>query len=249
VVLILLALLAFQQPAFEVASVKPTPPETRIIGDLVSNPGGRVLATRCTLEYLLEEALRVERFQLTGGPGWLGKDYFDVDARPPASSKSSKASGRRTQLNDEQRQMLLALLVERFQLKYHRETRQGPVYLLVRTDKKLKLEEAKDKDRDDWPWVGSPSDGMIRGDGIAGRNISMPVLASRLGGYMERPVLDRSGLVGTFDFEFKIPLDEARPDVVSSTLFSIQQLGLKLESAKGPVETVVIDHVEKPSEN
>ena len=208
-----------------------------------------MLATRCTVEYLLEEALRVERFQLSGGPGWLSKDYFDVDARPPASSKSSKASGKRAQLKDEQRQMLLALLIERFQLKYHRETRQGPVYLLVRTDKKLKLEEAKDKDRDDWPWVGSPNNGMIRGDGIAGRNISMPVLASRLSGYMERPVLDRSGLVGTFDFEFKIPLDEARPDAVSSILFCVQQLGLKLEAAKGPVETVVIDHVEKLSVN
>jgi uncharacterized protein (TIGR03435 family) len=219
--MVLILFLALQQPAFEVASVKPTPPETRIIGDLVSNPGGRVQATRCTLEQLLEEALHLERFQVTGGPAWISKDQFDIGARPPASSKSSKTLGRRSQLNDEQRQMLLALLVERFHLKYHREARQGSVYLLVRADKKLKLEEAKDKENDDRPWVGSPNNGVIRGDGIAGRNISMPVLASRLSGYMERPVLDRTGLEGTFDFKFEYVSDEVSPDVASSILFSI----------------------------
>jgi uncharacterized protein (TIGR03435 family) len=247
-VLTLLALLAFQ-PTFEVASVKPTPPETRIIGDLVSNPGGRVLGTRCNLELLLEDAFSVERFQIAGGPGWMNSDFFDIDARPPASAESSQRSAKRARLNDEQKQMLLALLVERFQLKYHRETRQGPVYFLVRTNKKLKLEEAKDEDRDAWPWVGSPNSGMIRSDGIAGLNVSMPQMAARLSRYMERPVIDHTGLEGTFDFKFEYAPDEPRPDVVSSILFSVQQLGLKLESGKGPVKTIVIDRVEKLAAN
>jgi uncharacterized protein (TIGR03435 family) len=247
-VLILFSLLAFQ-PAFEVASVKATPPETRIVGDLVSNSGGRVLATRCNLELLLEEAFSAEKFQISGGPGWIHSDYFDIDARPPASSKSSKTLARRARINDEQKQMLLALLVERFQLKYHRETRQGPVYFLVRTNKKLKLEEAKNKDKDAWPWVGSPNDGAIRGDGIAGVSISMAGMASRLSAYLERPVLDRTGLEGTFDFKFEYVPDDPNPDVASSILFSVQELGLKLESGKGPVETIVIDHAEKPTGN
>lgn len=246
-VLTLLTLLAFQ-PTFEVASVKPTPPETRIIGDLVSNPGGRVLGTRCNLELLLEEALSVERFQIARGPGWVNSDFFDIDARPPASAESSQRSAKRARLNDEQKQMLLALLVERFQLKYHRETRQGPVYFLVRTNKKLKLEEAKDKDDGAKPWVGSPNNGMIRGDGIAGKSISMTGMASRLSGYLERPVIDHTGLEGDFDFKFEHVPDE-HPDVVSSILLSVQQLGLKLESGKGPVETIVIDRAEKPSWN
>jgi uncharacterized protein (TIGR03435 family) len=243
-VLILLSLLAFQ--TFEVATVKPTPPEVRIIGDLVSMPGGRVLATRCQLEYLLQVALSVERFQIAGT---LPQEQFDIDARPPASSDSSKRTGRRVALNDEQKQMLLALLVDRFQLKYHRDTRQGPVYFLVRTNKKLKMEEAKNKGPDASPWVGSPNDGMIRGDGIAGVSISMALMASRLSGYLERPVLDRTGLEGTYDFKFEYTPDEAQPDVVSSILFSVQQLGLKLESGKGPAETIVVDRVERLSGN
>jgi uncharacterized protein (TIGR03435 family) len=134
-VLTLFTLLAFQ-PAFEVASVKPTSPETRIIGDLVSNPGGRVVAIHRTLDFLVREALGVERFQTAGDSGWIGENAWDIDARPSANSEASKRTGKRSQLNEEQRQMLLALLNDRFQLKYHRETRQGQVYFLVRTSKK-----------------------------------------------------------------------------------------------------------------
>jgi len=245
-VLILFTLLAFQ-PAFEVATVKPTPPEVRILGDLVSNPGGRVVAIHCTLDLLVREALGVEGSQRLGGPAWIGGDPWDVDARPPAGSETSKLTGKRAHLNEEQKKMLLTLLQDRFQLKYHRETRQGQVYFLVRTNKKLTLEEPKNKDNDH-PWVGSPNNGAIRADGIAGKNISMALMASRLSGYLGRPVIDHTGLAGTFDFKFEYTPDE-HPDVVSSILFSVQQLGLKLEAGKGPVETIVIDSAEKPSAN
>jgi uncharacterized protein (TIGR03435 family) len=244
-VLILFSLLVFH-PEFEVASVKPTPPETRFVGHLVSNPGGRVIARRCHVGLLLKESLGVELFQIVGGPGWLKEDPFDIDARPPETSEATKLTGMGTLLNAEQRQMLLALLVDRFQLKYHRETKQGPVYFLVRTNKKLKLEPAKNNSGR--AWVGSPNNGMISGDGIAGQSISMSVLASRLGRYLERPVIDHTGLEGTFDFKFEYTPDE-HPDVISSILFSVQQIGLKLESGKGPGETIVIDRVEKPTAN
>jgi Protein of unknown function (DUF3738) len=78
----------------------------------------------------------------------------------------------------------------------------------------------------------------------AGMNISMPQLAKRLSGYLRRPVLDRTGLAGSFDFKFVYeshPADDSRPDLISSIFASIQGIGLKLESAKGPVETVGID--------
>lgn len=244
---VLLAALAFQQPAFEVATVKPTPAATRIIGDLLSYPGGRVVGIRCPLEYLLMTALEVRRHQLKGGPAWMRDEYFDIDARPPAGSESSKSTLRRAYLNAEQRQMLLALLADRFQLKYHRETQVGPVYFLVRTKKPLKLKEPEHKD--DRSWAGDPDGGAFIGGGVAGQNVSMAEFAARLSGRLERPVIDRTGLSGSYDFKAPYNAGDQQPDVVASILISIQELGLKLEAGKGPVETIVIDRAERPSEN
>ena len=146
--------------------------------------------------------------------------------------------------------MLQALLADRFQLKYHREIKEGPVYVLLKGNNKLQLQDPKNKD--DFPWVGnSNGGGAIFGNGIAGMNISMPLLATRLSRYMGRPVLDQTGLEGSFDFKFEYPLpsDDQRPDVITSIITSIQGIGLKLQAAKGPVETIVIDQAEKPSAN
>ena len=143
--------------------------------------------------------------------------------------------------------MLLTLLVDRFQLKYHRETKDGPIYLLVKGQNKSKLQDSKDKN--EFPWVGSPHNGMIRGDGIAGMNISMALLATRLSRYLARPVVNQTGLEGSFDFNFEYSSDDQHPDVISSIITSIQGIGLKLQAAKGPLETIVIDHAEKASAN
>ena len=145
--------------------------------------------------------------------------------------------------------MLQTLLVDRFRLKYHRETKEGPIYVLVKGNNKLKLQDAKDKN--DFPWAGSNRGGAIFGDGIAGINISMPLLATRLSRYLRRPVLDQTGLEGSFHFKFEYPLpsDDQRPDVITSIITSIQGIGLKLQTAKGPVDAIVIDYAEKPSAN
>ena len=90
---------------------------------------------------------------------------------------------------------------------------------------------------------------MISGDGMAGENISMPILASRLSGYLQRSVLDRTRITGFYDFTFHYDSDEQHPDVVSAILASAQGIGLKLESSRGPVETIAIEHAEKPSSN
>jgi uncharacterized protein (TIGR03435 family) len=241
---------AASAPAFEVASVKPTGPQGGPLGvGFYTYPGGRILASACTLDYLLEQAFDIQPFQIAGGAGWIHEDRYDIDARPPASSKSSQAKppSFKSPPNDEQRQMLQTLLADRFQLKYHRETREGPVYLLVKTNKELKLQDAKDKDA--YPWAGSVAGGGPFGDGIAGVNCSMQELAKRLSPNLGHPVLDRTGLAGSFDFRFEYHSDDPRPDIVSSILTSVQGLGLKLESAKGPVETLAIDRAEKPSGN
>jgi uncharacterized protein (TIGR03435 family) len=244
---------SFGQPAaspeFDVASVKPTKPEVREIGGFYTFPGGRIKTTACTLKLLIEVAFSVQSFQISGGPGWMNDDRWDIEAKPPASSKSSKANPAYPKVppNEEQRQMLQALLADRFQLKLHRQAREGSVYLLVKGNKELKLQAAKDEDV--FPWAGGIGGGGISGDGIAGTNASMQILASRLSPALGRPVLDETGLKGSFDFKFEYPSTDPRPDVISAILTSVQGLGLKLEAAKGPVQTLVIDRVEKPSGN
>ncbi len=236
--------------AFEVAWVKPSTPQTRTLG-IYTFPGGRITGENRTLRDLMEEAFSVQTFQISGGANWVREDRYDFEAKPPASSAASKSNPRMSKLppNEEQRQMLQTLLVDRFRLKYHREIKDGPVYLLIRGNNKFKLQDSKDKD--DFPWAGSNRGGAINGDGIAGINIPMPLLATRLSRYLGRPVLDQTELEGSFDFkiEYPLPPDGQRPDVITSIITSIQGIGLKLQSAKGPVETIVIDQAEKPSEN
>jgi uncharacterized protein (TIGR03435 family) len=247
-VLILIALLAFQ-PAFEVASVKPMPPQSRIVNNMGTYPGGRIKCDGCWLSYLIMEAFDVRMFQVAGGPQWMRDDRFDLEARPPAGSRASHANPPLWKLPmiDEQRQMLQTLLVDRFQLKYHREQRDGTVYFLVKTNKKLKLEPPKDKDA--YPWAGAPQGGGFGSNGIAGTNITMAQFASRLSGALDRPVIDKTDLEGSFDFKFEYVSDGANTDRTSVILMSVQSLGLKLDSGKGPIETIVIEHAEKPSGN
>jgi len=236
-------------PAFEVASVKLSTPDERVIG-LFTYPGGRITATNYTLEMLMEEAYNVQRFQISGGPRWIGDDRYSIVAKPPASSKSSKAMPpyEKAPPSEEQLLMLQTLLADRFHLQFHREMKEGSVYLLTVSNKELKLKPAKSTD--DFPWVGRPGGGgAVSGTGIAGTNASMQLLATRLTGYLRRPVLDQTGLKGAFDFKFEYAADDNQPDVIASIFSSIQGLGLKLEAAKGPVETLAIDHAEKPAEN
>lgn len=246
-VLILVGLLLFQQ--FEVASVKPRAERTQFVNTLLTYPGGRITCGGCRLRYLIEEAFDVQPFQISGGPGWLNEDRFDLEAKPPAGSRASHVNPPLSKLPmiDEQRVMLQALLAERFQLKYHREEREGAVYFLVKANKKLKLEAAKDKEA--FPWAGAPQGGGFGSNGMAGTNITMPQLAARLSRVLEHPVIDKSGLDGAYDFKYEYAADDANQDRATSILMSVQGLGLKLESGKGPVSTIVIDHAEKPSGN
>lgn len=238
-----------QQPpdSFDVASVKPA--TTREMNGIYTYPGGRVACRGCWLEFLIEQAFNMQRFQVTGGPGWMDSERWEIEAQPPASSRSSQSRPPypKAPPNDEQRRMLQSLLAERFQLKYHRETRQGPVYLLTRGSKPLKMQEPKDKDV--FPWSGSLAGGALVGDGLAGINESMGDLAWRLSRYLERPVLDQTGITGSFDFRVEYRSDDPKPDVISMILSTVQDLGLKLEPSRGPVDHLVIEHAEKPSGN
>ena len=117
----------------------------------------------------------------------------------------------------------------------------------MKTDKPSKLQPAKSAD--EYPWVGSVGGGGISGDGLAATNATMALLARRLSPALGRPVIDRTGIEGTFDFKVPYHPGDPDPDVISCILVSVQPLGLKLETGRGPVETLVIDHVEKPTAN
>ena len=238
-------------PSFEVASVKAADMNGPGGIGLSTYPGGRIRASKCTLLMLVLDAFGVQYFQVSGGPRWMNEDRFDIEAKPPAFSESSKANpySPKAPPNEEQRQMLQSLLADRFQLRWHREAKDGPVYLLQRGKNALRLEEPKDKNA--YHWAGGNTGGSIIGDGLVGTNISMPELAWRLSGWLQRPVLDQTGLTGSYDFKYQFSEDspDERGDPVFVLMASVQAIGLKLEAGRGPVETIVMDKAEKPSAN
>lgn len=232
-----------QMPSFEVASVKPAPGG---VAGFVTVSGGRMKCAYCNLDMLLIFAFDVQPYQIVGEPDWGHRQGYSIDALPPDSSelRNLKLTSPTYALTTEQREMLQSLLMERFQLKSHRESKIGSVYVLTKGSGELKLRDPKDKDGTPGVWLSS--------DGLVGQDASMSLLAVRLSSILQRPVLDETGLSGSFDFKSDLlgngPNAEYQ-DIVASVLTSVQDMGLKLKSAKGPVETIVIDHVEQPSPN
>jgi uncharacterized protein (TIGR03435 family) len=173
---------------------------------------------------------------------------FDIEAKPPATSRSAEANPATPKLppNDEQRQMLQTLLIERFGLKYHRSSKEGPVFVLTKGDKALKLEPSRDTHA--FPWAGGISGGWF-GGGIRGVNISMLELAARLSRFLERPVLDQTGIRGSYDFEYRTGDEDNDADKAGFLITAMKEIGLRLKSGTGPREAIVIDSAEKPTEN
>jgi uncharacterized protein (TIGR03435 family) len=241
---------ASKLPAFEVATIKPIDPDPdakHTVG-FYSRPGGRVFLGYATLKMMMSYAFDVQEYQISGGPAWVAKDRYDVDAVAPDSSASRTAAQPpiKATPSEEQRKMIQRLLIDRFGLKVHRETREGPVYILTRGKKSLELKQPKDKDAD------SRSGYMMKPGGVVwfGTNVTMPFLAHQLGSgsTLNLPVLDRTGIQGSYDFELPLS-DPENHDPASGALQEMDALGLKLERAKGPIEVIVIDQVQRPSEN
>jgi len=231
----------FAQPAFDVASIKLG--TTREIGGVYTYPGGRVGFRGCTVEYLIQQAFKIQRFQVSGGPSWIRADRYDIDAKPPdfAKSKESMPAYPKVPMNVEQRHMLQTLLVDRFGLRFHHETREGSVFLLEKGTKPLQWADSKDKG--EFPWAG------ISGDGLRGENENMPDLAWRLSEMLALPVTDKTGIAGSFDFKISYAPGDDHADLIGAIQATIHDLGLKLEQSKGPVDTIVIESVARPSEN
>ncbi|MGD0869590.1 MAG: TIGR03435 family protein [Bryobacteraceae bacterium] len=242
VLAILVASAAFGQtapapPVFEVASVKPASQPQQGL-DFRVYPGGRLHITNLTLNVILQQAYDVKGYQMAGGPAWMDTDRFDVEAKAEGDPTKAQIMA-----------MLQALLADRFQLKVRRESREGNVYALVVAKGGPKLK----------PPTGDRSYlSLHRNDpptqtgvhySLAGKKATLALIAENLGREVGRPVLDRTGIQGEFDFQVDYAIDD-NPESGPSIFAAIQeQLGLKLEATKGPVETLVIEHAEKPSGN
>lgn len=193
-------------------------------------------------------------WQISGGEDWVGKDAYDIEAKPPADSQTDAYSLRHTRdgIQDERlRQMLQALLIERFQLKLRREINTGSVYVLEKSGKTLQLQPTQYSI--DHPNLGMPGfsgDIEYTGGHWFLFNTSMPQLAKFGSDYvLHKPVIDQTGLNGVFDYRETDAKAPQEPDFEGTFTVFIQSLGLKLTPSKGPVETFVVEHAEKPSPN
>jgi bla regulator protein blaR1 len=253
--LLLLAVAAAQTPdTFEVASIKP--------GDPLANgmsinypPGGGIRMENCTLRMMVGFAWGLRDFQLSGGTGWIESERYHVLAK--GAPTEGPADFRN--MTDKQREAAAALirgrlrklLQERFQLEVHTETKELPIYALVVAKGGSKLKPNTSPD-------GSPGGVMINGHRLEATRLQMDRFAESLSGMMRRTVRNETGLEGFFDLKLEWTPDAApgAPDkpaeaATGPTLLTAlqEQLGLKLESKKGPVEILVIDRAERPTEN
>lgn len=233
--------------SFEVATVKASDPNAAGAIGFLSYPGGRILLGRSTVKMMMYFAYDIPASRITGGPDWVGRDLYEITAMPPDSSESrtAKQPPLKATPSAEQREMLRSLLNDRFALEVHHETRQGPVYLLTRGSGNPNLHDPKDKAADARFGVMEKSGGIADGEAF-GTNVSMAFLAEHLG--LDLPVVNLTGLKGSYDFHLDPDQPENR-DYHGAVLDAMNRLGLKLKRGTGPVATIVIDHVEKPSDN
>ena len=234
-------------------------------GDGYAATGGLFQSTNQPLAAYIAFALKLRENDLVGVPAWAFNDRYDITAR---------RDGERSK--DQMRLMMQSLLEDRFKMRVHHQTKEGPVYALV-LSKPGKLGPQLYRETDACR-SGSPSSvlnlpqipcgniGPIPASAndlgrLGGRAVTMARIAAFLKSPytgVDRPVMDRTGLSGAFDFsvEWSLPADPTEPPAAQRadsgpTFFEAlqKQLGLKLQSSKGPVDVVVIDHIEPPSPN
>ena len=260
-----------ERPAFEVASVKRSRPAGSQGVRMQFLPGGRLVATGLPLDVIISTAyeLPFRSDRLTGGPEWIRSDAYDIeaaagkDAMPPVVSLNAR--------NRTIRLMLKTLLADRFRLRLRRETREAAVYAITvkKGGPKLALSRLTEKDCDNVATSPAPGDpeachtfagGAVQG--LRARAASMSDLAAWMSNWVDRPVVDQTGLGGLFAIQTEGWLISAKPAALPEgktaeeaalerpTVFQIfDRMGLKLEMQKAPVEFFVIESVERPSEN
>jgi uncharacterized protein (TIGR03435 family) len=239
-------------PIFDVVSIKPEDSGIGMAKMMFESDGYN--AENTSLKMLIEDAYGVEDNQIAGAPEWAYSEKYDIEAKINGSTTDdlSRLNGNQRKLAHQR--MLQALLSDRFKLTIHHETKDLPIYWLVSAKDGPKLHEAKPGD--------NYSNGLnFRGNaigpnrmlmqlgggqitGIAGQGMPLADLVTQLSTRLGREVVDKTGLTVKYDLNLQWTSD-------ASSIFSAiqEQLGLKLESQKGPVDILNIDYVEKPSGN
>lgn len=220
-----------QQPQFEAVSIRPHVGAVTVSG--LSMTGSQIAETAVSLVYLVADANDMKAEQVSGGPDWTRSSRYDVLAKTPGNFEHSR---------EQLRQMLRLMLADRFKLQVHRETEDTPVYALVVAKSGSKLKTS------DKP-TGVMNYGSDAGRRVEG-SVTMDFLARMLESPSGRKVVDRTNMAGNYAMTLEFtPLGFTPPDNVSpvSIFTAVQeQLGLRLESARAPVERLVIDRAEKP---
>ena len=249
-------------PSFEVASIKPNKTDDfRVM--LRITPDG-LSAVGVSTKFLIEFAFDIKDFQVSGGPGWIDSEKYDIDAKMDEASIEAIKKMPRDEAVEYRRHMLQSLLADRFKLKVTHSSKELPIYALVVAKNGPKLTKSSDTP------PGSPPRNQMRftpGE-LTGTGVPISLLVNQLAREVGRQVVDKTGLQGNYDFTLRFtseqrlgppggpggpggPGDAPPPDSSGPSVFTAlqEQLGLKLEPQKGAVELLIIDAIEKPSEN
>jgi uncharacterized protein (TIGR03435 family) len=244
--------IAFAQtrPGFDVASVK------RYTGEgggvtFAARPGGRLDVINNPMSNVITNAYGIADYQLIGAPDWIHSERYDIEAKGP------ETAGRKDIML-----MLQTLLADRFAMKAHFETRETPAYILTvaKGGSKLHILKPEDCVPIDTTKPDPLSAPNVCGNNITGRDgvwrmihNSMPGVTAVLSRALRGPVIDRTGITGTFDLTLQWSDDvsaSGNPDGLPSLITAVREtLGLELKSGRGPVEVLVVDHIERPTAN
>ena len=235
--------------SFEVATIKPVDPDAKAGRYIIMQGNNRFVEKAYTLKLLIAAAYDLNPRTISGGPGWIESDHYDILAVTPGEVRPS---------HDEQMSMLRNLLADRFKLTFHREQKVFSIYELTVAKSGPKLKPSTAAPDDPPALISTVYPQRIV---MPARNATMSDLARLMQrAILDRPVVDKTGLSGRYDFDLEWAPDEtqfggevpvAPADAPSPPLFSAiqQQLGLRLEATRGPVAALVVDKAERPSAN
>jgi len=235
--------------AFDVATIRPADPDAKAGRYIVMQGTHRFVEKYYTLKLLIASAYDLNPKTIAGGPGWIESDHYDILGVTPGDVRPT---------HDEQMSMLRNLLTDRFKLTFHREQKTFSIYELelAKSGPKLKASTAP------------PDDPAALISTVYPQRIVLPARNATMGDFvsllqralLDRPVVDKTGLSGRYDFDLEWAPDEtqfggdvpvASADAPSPPFFSgiQEQLGLRLEATRGPVDALVVDKAERPSAN
>jgi bla regulator protein blaR1 len=240
------------RPSFDVASIKRHVADNMEGVDFEARPGGTLVVVNNPVSNLITNAYGIPNYRLYGVPDWADSDRYDIQAKGPVTAGQKEIM-----------LMLQSLLSERFAMKAHFETRDMPAYILTvaKGGPKMQFLSAedcvpRDTTKPDASNVSNVCGSNLRprGGGWIADHISMPQAAALLANVLHRPVVDQTGIKGTFDVHMQWSDDLATPDSSGDAPPSFstalrETLGLELKSGRGPAKVLVIDHIEKPSGN